>query len=257
MLGTGLLLGAAIGVIIPECVRRSAGFPCALYLLIRFTRGIETIYEDIESASESELSTTHAHSEPPTFAIAISLLLGFIFMLIVEQISAQLSPPPKQPSSTPPRGSLYALKPNLRRSTSGMLAPSRPLSPTTATSIADGDLDLDLDLDLELHNFADRDAGWPTHSSDGPQEGRRDPRLLTFGLVIHSLADGLALGASVSSSSKALAEKTVDGVDASSLGLSSLSLVVFVALALHKGTLVACFMQLDVLRAAILTLLSV
>lgn len=113
-----------------------------------------------------------------------------------------------------------------------MLTPSRPLSPTTATSIADGDLDLDLDVDLELNSFADRDAGWPTHAPDRAQQERRDPRLLTFGLVIHSLADGLALGASVSSGS----QKAVEGLDAPAFGLSSLSLVVFVALALHKGT---------------------
>lgn len=116
-----------------------------------------------------------------------------------------------------------------------MLTPNRPLSPTTATSIIDGDLDLDgdIDFDLELHNF-DRHVqkqrygnGYGRDSEE--KERKRDPRLLTFGLVVHSLADGLALGASLSPGSDAASDSILGG-------LSSLSMVVFVALALHKGT---------------------
>lgn len=114
-----------------------------------------------------------------------------------------------------------------------MLTPNRPLSPTTATSITDGDLDLDgdIDFDLELHNFDRHVKQGNGRYSDLEEKGqKRDPRLLTFGLVVHSLADGLALGASLAprSGSDAASDSILGG-------LSSLSMVVFVALALHKG----------------------
>jgi solute carrier family 39 (zinc transporter), member 9 len=60
----------------------------------------------------------------------------------------------------------------------------------------------------------------------GQQEGAGTNKAfpLTFGLVVHGLADGLALGASALSQDSA-GEK------------SNLSLIVFIALAIHKGML--------------------
>ena len=76
------------------------------------------------------------------------------------------------------------------------------------------------ELDLELGPSASSPSS--SHAHEGG-----DPRLMTFGLVLHSLADGLALGASLS-------EQTEDSKGSS--GLSGLSAVVFLALALHKGS---------------------
>lgn len=202
-------------------------------------RGIETIYD--HTTRENVLNSSHqgSHSEPPTFAIAMSTLLGFIFMLVAEQISSQTLPPSVQATTTPahrhsPRSTPRI--PPLRRSSVGY-SPSRPLSPTTVTSITDGDIDLDLDVELNnFNNFNDRDAGWQTSTSTSTRRevAGRDPRLLTFGLVVHSIADGLALGASLVTSPEE--EKSSGGILGSTLGLTSLPLLVFFALALHKGT---------------------
>ena len=152
-------------------------------------------------------------------------------MLVAEQLSSQVSPPPTQtiaPTSRSPRNT------PLHRSSAGHFTPSRPLSPTTIASITDGDIDLDLDVELDnFNNFNDRDAGWQTSASKGGEAERRDPRLLTFGLVVHSIADGLALGASLVTSPAA--EKSKGGILGSNFNLPSLPLVVFLALALHKG----------------------
>jgi len=216
ILGTGLLLGAAIGVIIPE--------------------GIETIY-DYTTKENASLGSGRHHVEPPTFTIAMSLLFGFTFMLLAEQVSSRMSPSLSEAStSSPPHRSPPRSYPidTLRASSSGYLSPSRPLSPTTATSITEGDLDLDLDVELNnFGNFNDRDAGWQ-HAKGRDLERRRDPRVLTFGLVVHSLADGLALGASLVTNLET--QSTTEGTfGSSSLDFSSLPLVIFFALALHKA----------------------
>lgn len=205
-------------------------------LLIGTTsRGIETIYDHAYTGNVSGIKSQKSHAEPPTFAIATSLLFGFIFMLVAEQISSQISPPSLQAMIPLHRSPRNISRDPLRHSNTGHFTPSRPLSPTTATSITDGDVELELDVELNsFNNFNDRDAGWQTSACSGRDEvERRDPRLLTFGLIIHSLADGLALGASLVTSPEA--QEKAGGVLGSSLDLSSLPLVVFSALTLHKG----------------------
>src|SRR5487761_1504596 len=83
-LGTGLLLGAALGVIIPEYVCEFYSAPLAAHptrtqphLDNGLSRGIEAL----------------AHSRTPSNAldgasIALPLLFGFTFMLVVEQLSS-------------------------------------------------------------------------------------------------------------------------------------------------------------------------
>lgn len=71
--GTGLLLGAALGVILPEYVH--SHLFCAL-LTLDSNRGIE------EVASKAKAS------EFPTSSIALSLIFGFAFMMLVEQLAA-------------------------------------------------------------------------------------------------------------------------------------------------------------------------
>ncbi|RDB17793.1 Zinc transporter ZIP9-A [Hypsizygus marmoreus] len=170
-LGTGLLLGAALGVIIPE--------------------GIETV----AASNPSKL---------PTSQIALSLLTGFTFMLIVEQLVSPHS------HSHPPNDelSLHTVK--------GEVHPSP------------ADIQFDAELgDIEREEGMDH-AGYvqPVPSApSAPSESTSSTSrafALTFGLVIHGLADGLALG--VSSLAK----------DASG-GTSALSLIVFLALIIHKA----------------------
>ncbi|KAF8304750.1 hypothetical protein DL93DRAFT_2145062 [Clavulina sp. PMI_390] len=169
--GTGLLLGAAIGVIIPE--------------------GVETLFE-AEAASQR-----NASSEPPTFALAMCLLLGFIFMLGIEQFSSQLA------SATLPHLSGEGSLP------SSISAADFELSPGPG----------------EYISVSSRSSS----GSNGVIQNKINSVLLTFGLVVHSLADGLALGASLVPTSGP--EDDYEGA----FGLSSLSLVVFIALILHKA----------------------
>lgn len=138
----------------------------------------------------------------PTSQIALSLLFGFTFMLIIEQL---VSPHAHSHSHTDALA-LHTVKADLQHTSS--------------------DLEFDAELgDLEHDEGMDR-AGYnspkpaPAAESVGASTGRAFP--LTFGLVIHGLADGLALGVSF------LARDT-------SGSSSTLSLVVFLALIIHKG----------------------
>lgn len=154
--GIGLLLGAALGVIIPEVVIISSFFQHLSYQIVQ---GVESIYKASDSDSE------------PTRTVAIALVSGFMLMLIVEQL---LIPSPDSTSHE------YALASSVSsaeaaRSTSNLHRHSR--------SRAD----------------AEHPRGLPASDADEPvipQSNYARARSITLGLVIHSLADGLALGAS-------------------------------------------------------------
>ncbi|KAG8860887.1 hypothetical protein FRB96_003622 [Tulasnella sp. 330] len=174
-LGTGLLLGAAMGVIIPE--------------------GVEAIYDSMPNAhahgSESK-SATHSDSyaSNPSFIIACSLLVGFTVMFSMEQMV------------TP------ALSSRSSHANKYELAPTTAGSPTS---------------EFELGG---------AHAASQTKEGSgKDPRMLTLGLVIHSFADGMALGAA-----NAL-DRSSQAVEAGENPIDSggLSLVVFIAIAVHKA----------------------
>ncbi|KZT02185.1 Zinc/iron permease [Laetiporus sulphureus 93-53] len=181
--GTGLLLGAALGVIIPE--------------------GAETL--------------AHADSSSgfPTSAVALSLLTGFTFMLVVEQL----------------------LSPHSHDSPSPHLPPSPIHTPKPSTA------DTVVEFDVELGEL-ERAEGIPVGDARAPNsdnappyrrpeaqdaESRKRAYPLTLGLVMHALADGLALGSSALS-----APGSDPNAPASALP-SSLSLVVFFALVIHKA----------------------
>lgn len=176
-LGTGLLLGAALGVVIPE--------------------GIETL--------------AAGSAAPPTSAIALALLGGFTFMLLLEQLVS-----PHAHDRAPPR---------------------LPPSPTNPPAHVEFDVELG---ELErAEGFPDAEpaavAAASNTNPDGrpdrpPAEGRASAYPLTLGLVMHALADGLALGSSALSGAGA-----APGTDAAAVLPSSLSLVVFMALAIHKA----------------------
>ncbi|KIM89528.1 hypothetical protein PILCRDRAFT_85118 [Piloderma croceum F 1598] len=155
--GTGLLLGAALGVIIPE--------------------GIESI-------------SKHHPTALPTSKIAFSLLTGFVAMLLIEQFTSH--------------------------------APSLP--PISLNSSRSPDVHFDVDLgELERqeglgHAGSIRASEASTRMPDGETRRSEKAYPLTVGLVMHGLADGLALGVS------ALGNTETD-----------LSLVVFFALIIHKA----------------------
>ncbi|KAF9646220.1 hypothetical protein BDM02DRAFT_3118971 [Thelephora ganbajun] len=181
-LGSGLLLGAGLGIIIPE--------------------GVEATIE----AGESEGASGHAHF--PTTTTAISLLVGFMFMLVTEQLLPGAHSHPGQ--FVPGSGSL---------------------SPKTFTVEFDADVELgELEEDSarsprsSTQRSASTSAQCPATPRSTTGGGFKIPVsgkgfTLTLGLVLHALSDGLALGSSITSGS----------------GSQELSLVIFAALAIHKA----------------------
>ncbi|KAM6494041.1 Zinc/iron permease [Amanita muscaria] len=179
LLGAGLLVGTALGVILPE--------------------GIEAL---IRSSSESET----VHDISPT--LALPLLLGFSFMLLLDQIIS-------------PDGH-HGRRPSVQLKSAGL-----PLH----TNGGGGD---EVDFDAELSALEREEgvviatpstAGGPmsgNHHHFRPHDvalGRKQAMARTAGLVVHALADGFALGIS----------SLTDTVS------KSLSVVVFLALAVHKA----------------------
>jgi zinc transporter ZupT len=77
----------------------------------------------------------------------------------------------------------------------------------------------------------------PLPHNSAPPEKISNPNMMTFGLVIHSLADGLALGASFLPGTGIGLDVGISARESGlgeSLGTSGLSLVVFLAIIIHK-----------------------
>ncbi|OCH88451.1 hypothetical protein OBBRIDRAFT_795219 [Obba rivulosa] len=179
-LGTGLLLGAALGVIIPE--------------------GIETLVE------------ANASSEFPASTVALSLLVGFTFMLLVEQLHSAHSHDHMPIPST-----------SLNGNESGAHKPS-------SVPFTDGEVEFDVELgELESSEGIPHATGQAMAESPATsdRDGKKRVYPLTLGLVMHALADGLALGSS------ALSHPEPGAND--SILPSELSVVVFLALVIHKA----------------------
>ncbi|CAK5284131.1 unnamed protein product [Mycena citricolor] len=158
--GSGILVGTALGVIIPE--------------------GIEAL---------------NVSDKLPTSQIALSLIAGFTLMMVIEQLVAPHS-----------QGASH-------------FAGAVPLNHVGPSST------LEFDAEMGDHEGSSRGStpgpGFMQADSAENPKGRAYP--LTFGLVMHGLADGLALGVS------ALPDPThpSHGHD--------LTLVVFLALIVHKA----------------------
>ncbi|KAJ6585216.1 Zinc/iron permease [Mycena capillaripes] len=173
-LGSGILIGTALGVIIPE--------------------GIEAL--------------AHHSKELPTSQIALSLIAGFTFMMVVEQLIAPHSHSHaySSVSSGTHDVALHAVGPH-----------------TSSTVEFDAEMG-----DLE-HPDPPSGAGFMqvdmSPSSDEIKASRARAYPLTFGLIMHALADGLALGVS-----SLWIRGTSD--DASH---RDLSFIVFLALIIHKA----------------------
>jgi len=151
-----------------------------------------------------------AHTDGlPTGRISLCLVIGFTLMLIIEQLISPHSHWHSPNDSTPP----IPNKPSFHDSTS--------------------DIEFDAELgDISLGNPLDRRLDPPsTLNSSNTLEASADRErafALLFGLVIHGIADGIALG--------------IAHVAASSSGsANALSLVVFFALILHKAPTTLAF----------------
>ncbi|CAE6417376.1 unnamed protein product [Rhizoctonia solani] len=187
-IGTGLLLGAAMGVVIPE--------------------GIEALHHANESKSSEK-----AADEVPTRTIALCLLSGFTLMLAIEQLIA----PSHQHQSAPAPAITVFDEDDIEQLELGPAPgdqyPGPPVDPTARRRSIDS-------ISLNARNGADVLHKRTRTGSNGDVFGTSEdgnPNAITLGLVIHSMADGLALGASARS------------------GQNALEAIVFLAIIVHKA----------------------
>lgn len=138
-----------------------------------------------EEEEEEELTKPHEHIEGPHAYIGVALVLGFILMFLVDHLPETLGP--AKPKYQPMHISLSNLHRGLHNSSS-----------------------------LSLHAMNEDPSSAPLtplpHAHQQPRSSAT-----TIGLVIHSCADGIALGASSTAPS------------------TSLSFVIFFAIMLHKA----------------------
>ncbi|CAE6351123.1 unnamed protein product [Rhizoctonia solani] len=188
-IGTGLLLGAAMGVVIPE--------------------GIEVLHH----ASESTNPSDKGEDEVPTRTIALCLLSGFTLMLAIEQL---IAPSGHHYQHAPAPSVTVFDEDDIEQLELGP-APSDqypdPLTDTTGRrrSVDSVSLNARTNADGSKRHRNGLNGDVFGTSKDG------NPNAITLGLVIHSVADGLALGASARS------------------GRNALEVIVFLAIIVHKA----------------------
>jgi zinc transporter 9 len=196
-IGTGLLLGAAMGVVIPE--------------------GIEALHH---ASSTPPSGSSPEKDEVLTRTIALCLLSGFTLMLAIEQLIApsghQHQPPPVPQVTVFDEDDIEQLE---LGPAPGDQYPDPTIGPDP-TSVSGGRLGRRSSDNLSIRSSVDGTSKRAKHGLNGDFFGTSkdgNPNAITLGLVIHSIADGLALGASARS------------------GQNALEAIVFLAIIVHKG----------------------
>jgi solute carrier family 39 (zinc transporter), member 9 len=170
------------------------------FILQTHSTHIFVVNGGIETVLESR-----ATRDFPATQVSLALLTGFAFMLLVERVSSGSHSGPSSEAS-------YTLS----------------IRPKDTPAASDVEFDADLDaLEREesgashaTSSSASRSVN--TASDGGGASASTRAFALTLGLCLHALTDGLALGVSALS-------------DAPSAHQSEVSLVVFLALVIHKG----------------------
>lgn len=192
IIGVGLLVGVALTVIIPE--------------------GVEAIYR-IQRLNQSIISNpnheSHHHDPPP---IGLALLSGFLLMFLIDQAS---SPEPI------PNDSHRCDSHPTPSSTSLVTHPEPNNTVTEANST--GVVVLDSSHGSCVKPLVATCSH--THSS------HKSLLSTTLGLLTHSLADGISLGASSTFNSL----PTTEHASVSSKDVLALDLIVFLAIIVHKA----------------------
>ena len=196
--------------------------------LLRSTRIalLTKLLSDIRGAE----TVAHADKDFPTQTVAFSLLGGFMFMLLVEQFITGHS--------------------HSHSHHEHLSVPSETPQIRTQKSSAVGGTAGDVVFDVELGDLEQSEGIGPefvpmpgsstsqlnqfSDVSEKNEEDRKRAYPLTLGLVIHALADGLALGSAAIANGSAIP--------------SGLSLVVFLALIVHKGASSGYFELLKFIR---------
>ncbi|KAF8327406.1 Zinc/iron permease [Cantharellus anzutake] len=160
--------------------------------------GIETIYDEY-FAKIRGAGSDYVITKPPVLTIALSLLSGFTAMLVIEQASSHYID----------HGS----------------DESQIAIPISGDALED-DLDAEIALLEGTRGPYESNASAPLDVS--PMASRPDPRLMTLGLIVHSVSDGLAFGSACVSRNASITSQT-------SSRQTSISLVVFAGIVIHKA----------------------
>lgn len=223
VLGSGILVGTALVVIIPE--------------------GVSMIFSTVsqKAAPDSSSHSEHPHlfarhglpAEGMRTEVGLSLLLGFLFMYIIEKLNFLFTAFSQMCGDLPfgfmsSRSSFAPLSNSidmstLRNSIFGRLNTSNPSPDSPNDSLISGS-------ELPRHSLGNRPITEPPynhhHRTDSLVGLNGDANDLNdspansstgVGLIIHAIADGIALGASITS------------------GNSSIETIVFLAIMIHKA----------------------
>ncbi|KEI41264.1 uncharacterized protein L969DRAFT_85035 [Mixia osmundae IAM 14324] len=222
--GVGLLVGAALTVIIPE--------------------GIEALANGTESMHDHSdiVHGDHEHGAMDQGRyIGISMLAGFMVMLFIEQLTSHSHPVPVAPH----RKAVQELP--LHRTTSRSnfrkSAEYATLNSPTRINVEDASDEEQLTEEANTSRHPLLANGLKAtarpariqnlgHARDGSLShihGDNTARSLstTIGLIVHSVADGISLGASASA--------TAAGKQAGEHAETSLDIIIFVAIMVHKA----------------------
>ncbi|KAG8736645.1 hypothetical protein FRC10_009071 [Ceratobasidium sp. 414] len=178
------------------------------------------IPEGIETLSHASSSTSpdSKSDQAPTQTIALCLLSGFTLMLFIEQLLS--STHQHHPAPVIARATLFD-EDDIEQLELGPAPGDQYPNPALDTDLApvpggrmgrrSGSGSRQSSIDLSAKKGKNGLGG------ENPSEKGGNPNAITFGLVVHSLADGLALGASAKS------------------GQNALEAVVFLAIIVHKA----------------------
>ncbi|KAJ2596160.1 hypothetical protein GGF39_003555, partial [Coemansia sp. RSA 1721] len=218
LFGAGLLIGAALAVILPE--------------------GIETLARALLSSNHKNAQQVDEIAESLNNTVGWSLVAGFCTMFLIDNLcgSGHSHSAPDNDSAT----CLDEIQMTPAGANPGMAASEFTLhSPQNAT------------LDNHHHHHQhDEDDDSVVNTRGAWTEGRQRTKWMQtvrnvlgalspmslpstlIGILVHSCADGLALGAAVAAASSSSSSSSTDTSDDHT---SSLELIVFMALLLHKA----------------------
>lgn len=200
LMGSGILVGTALAIIIPE--------------------GIDSLYSQPTLISDN-IKTSYTNENPPlpelpiqTWTIGMSLVAGFVLMLLIDQFSIYQSggdhhsPKPQQAYHLTNQEDVDDSENNeVTEINFETTSETRPIRNNESHRVSL------LDLDSSERGISHQQHIMP----DSQNRGRQTKVTPTLGLVIHAAADGIALGAAATTSHR------------------DVEMIIFLAIMLHKA----------------------